>query len=139
MGLLTPNIDIKIIYIDKCKIDRVKVKVKANAHQKHDEKVENLVCIGVDGRTDKDTLIYKEIMEENGEKSLKKSKGPERHLTFTKEMAHEREYLTNWIFPNMFGFYPFRKDKIYICNERKNKAYCSTRCDKRKGTKQQFG
>ena len=52
--------------------NRVKIKVKENTHQKHDEKVENLVCIGVDEITDRDTLIYKETMEENKEKSQKK-------------------------------------------------------------------
>ena len=39
-------------------------------------------------------------MEENGEKSLKKLKGPEHHLTFTKEMAYESEYLTHRVLPN---------------------------------------
>ena len=68
ISFLIANVNIKSIYIDKCKIDRAKVKVKANAYQNYDEKVENLVCIGVDWRTDKVILIYKEIMKENGEK-----------------------------------------------------------------------
>ena len=32
-------------------------------------------------------------MEENGQKTMKKSKGPERHLTFTKETPYESKYL----------------------------------------------
>ena len=76
MGLLIPNIDIKNIYMDKCKIDRAKFKVKTNDYENHNENVENLLCIGVDGRTDKDTLHYKESVEENGSKILKKAKGP---------------------------------------------------------------
>ena len=42
--------------MDKCKIDRAKSKVKTNAYENHNENVENLLCIGVDGKTDKDTL-----------------------------------------------------------------------------------
>ena len=34
-------------------------------------------------------------MEENGDKSLKKSKGPEHLLTFIKVIAYESEYLTH--------------------------------------------
>ena len=53
--------------------------------------MENIVCIGVDGISNKDALVSKEIMEEHGDKSLKKSKGPEHHITFTNEMAYENE------------------------------------------------
>ena len=48
--------------------------MKTNAYEKHNENVENLLCIGVDGRTDQDTLHYKESVEENGSKILKKPK-----------------------------------------------------------------
>ena len=34
--------------------------------------MENLICIAVDGRMDKYTLLYKEIVEENGQKTMKK-------------------------------------------------------------------
>ena len=47
--------------------------MKTNAYEKHNENVDNL-CIGVDGR--KKTLHYKESVEENGSKILKKAKGP---------------------------------------------------------------
>ena len=47
--------------------------MKINAYEKHNENVENLLCIGVDGRTDKDTLHYKESVEENGKKNSQKS------------------------------------------------------------------
>ena len=40
--------------MDKCKIDRAKSRVKTNAYENHNENVENLLCIGVDGRT----LLY---------------------------------------------------------------------------------
>ena len=34
--------------------------------------MENLICVAVDGRMDKDTLMYKENVEENGQKTMKK-------------------------------------------------------------------
>ena len=64
--------------------------------------MENLLCIAVDGRMDNDTLLYKEICggkwTENYEK---KTKGPERHLTFTKEVPYESKYLTHRVLPNI--------------------------------------
>ena len=52
---------------------------------------------------DKDTLPYKEIYggkwTENYEK--KKTKGPECHLTFTKETPYESKYLTHRVLPNI--------------------------------------
>ena len=55
------SININDIIIDKCKIDRAKTKVKTTAQQKHDQSMENFICIIVDGRMDKDTLLYEEI------------------------------------------------------------------------------
>ena len=49
MGLLIPNININNIILDECKVDRAKTKVKTTAQQKHDQSMENLICIGVDG------------------------------------------------------------------------------------------
>ena len=48
--------------------------MKTNAYEKQNENVENLLCIGIDGR--KKTLHYKESVEENESKILKKAKGP---------------------------------------------------------------
>ena len=61
MGLLIPSININDIIIDKYKVDSTKTKVKTTAQQKHDQSMENLICIAVDERNDKDTLLYKEI------------------------------------------------------------------------------
>ena len=74
-------------------------KVKTNAYEKHNENVENLLCIGVD-RREKDTLHYKESLEDNGSKILKKAKGPECHLTITKETPNESIYLTHRVLPD---------------------------------------
>ena len=64
------------------------------------EDQEKLVCIGVDGKIDKDTLMYWEVMDENGETKLKKGKGEEHHFTFTKEPGTESgRYLTHRVIP----------------------------------------
>ena len=39
--------------------------------------------------------------EENGQKIMKKTKGPKRHLTFTKETPYESKYLTHRVLPNI--------------------------------------
>ena len=36
----------------------------------------------------------REFVEENEQKTMKKTKEPERHLTFTKETPYESKYLT---------------------------------------------
>ena len=59
MVLLIPSININDIIIDKCKVDRAKTKVKTTAQQKHDQSMENLIRIAVDGRMDKDKLWRK--------------------------------------------------------------------------------
>ena len=80
-------VNIKNIILDKSKKDHAKERTKQNAHQKHFDKTEKINCIGVKGRHDKDTLLYKEIVEADGKKQLKKTKKTEHHLTFTKEMG----------------------------------------------------
>ena len=56
MGFLIPNININDIITDKCKVDRAKTKVKTTTQQKHDQSMENLICIAVDGRMAKDCI-----------------------------------------------------------------------------------
>ena len=60
---------------------------------KHVQEHEGLVCVGVDCRVDKDTVEYKKVVEENDGKHVAKTKGPEQHLTFTKETGTESKYL----------------------------------------------
>ena len=43
----------------------------------------------------------RKFAEENGQKTMKKTKGPERHLTFTKETLYESKYLTHRVLPNI--------------------------------------
>ena len=49
---------------------------------------------------DKDTLLYREIKDENGDTKLRKEKGQEHHLTFTREPGCESgTYLTHRVIP----------------------------------------
>ena len=61
------------IIIDKCKVNWAKTKVKTTAPQKHDQSIENLVYFAVDGRIDKDTLLYKEICGEKWTENYEKN------------------------------------------------------------------
>ena len=100
MDMLRPGVDVKGVALDKSKIDREKSRMKVKSDEKHKEDQEKLVCIGVNGKIDKDTLMYREVMDENGETKLKKGKGEEHHLTFTKEPGTESErYLTHRVIP----------------------------------------
>ena len=101
MSLLIPSINIKDIIIDKCKVDRAKTKMKSTAQQKQDHSMENLICIAVDERNDKDTLLYKEICGGKWTESYEKTKGPECYLTFTKETPYESKYLTHRVLPDI--------------------------------------
>lgn len=57
--------------------------MKTNAHEKHDEKVEVFVCIGVDRRNDKETL-QKNCHSKWREKIEKNSKGTRKPHDFHK-------------------------------------------------------
>ena len=70
------------------KLIEKKSRMKVKSDEKHKDQ-EKLVCIRIDGKIDKDTLMYREVMDENGETKLKKGKGEEHHLTFTKEPRTE--------------------------------------------------
>ena len=43
----------------------------------------------------------RKFVGENGQKTTKKTKGPERHLTFIKETPYESKYLTHRVLPNI--------------------------------------
>ena len=100
MHLLKPGVNVQQIIADKAKIEREKKRVKVRSDEKHKETIEDLVCIGVDGKVDKDTLLYREIQGESGEMKLKKEVGSEHHLTFTNETGDKSgSYLTHRVIP----------------------------------------
>lgn len=100
MDLLKPGLDVGQIIMDKCKIDREKKRMKEKSEKKQCESTTPLVCIGVDSKIDKDTLIYREVTGEDGQIKLKKGKGSEHHLTFTTESGKDSgTYLTHRIIP----------------------------------------
>ena len=84
MGLLILSINKNDIIIDKCKVDRAKTKVKTTAQQKHDQSMENLICIAVDGRIDKDTLLYKEFCGGKWTEKYEKNLGTRTPFNFYK-------------------------------------------------------
>lgn len=53
MDLLKPGLDVKQIIVDKSKIDREKDRMKVKSDEKHNDGLEKLICIGVDGKVDK--------------------------------------------------------------------------------------
>ena len=100
MDLLRPGVDVKDVVLDKSKIDRETSRMKVKSDEKHKEDQEKLVCIGVDGKIDRNTLMYRESMHENRETKLKKGKEEEHHLTFTKEPGTKSgTYLTHRVIP----------------------------------------
>ena len=59
------------------------------------EYYQEIVCLGIDGKEDKKTLICKDV-ELNGETVLKKCIESEHHLTFTNVIGYkDGQYLTH--------------------------------------------
>ena len=75
--------------------------MKTTAQQKHDQSMENIIRIAVDGRMDKDTLLYKEICGGKWTENHEKTKRPERHYTFTKGTPYESKYLIHRVLSNI--------------------------------------
>jgi hypothetical protein len=75
MNLLKPGLDVKQIIVDKSKMDREKARMKVKSDEKHTHGLEKLFCIGIDEKVDKNTLLYREVKDENGDAKLKKEKG----------------------------------------------------------------
>ena len=90
------GLNLKDIMMDKKKIYRERERVMIKSDAVYTKDVNNLVCIGVDGKVDNDTLMYKEIKDESGNIMLKKGTGQEHHLTFTMEPGNvSGTYLTH--------------------------------------------
>ena len=101
MGLIQTleGFSVSMIMLDKSKIDRQKNKVKVKSDIYQSAGVENLTCIGLHGKVDKNTFKYDQV-EVNGEIKIKKSKGDEHHLTFNKESGpNSGTYLTHRVVP----------------------------------------
>jgi len=104
MNLLDPCVDVNQILIDKAKLDREKSRMREKSTEIVNKGLEKLICVGVDGKIDKDTLVYKETKDEHGKIKLKTHKTQEHHLTFTNEVASEGgtktgTYLTHRVIP----------------------------------------
>ena len=88
MGFLHPSINLKNINLIN-QIETGKSKNKSNQSPEAFQNYENIICIDVDCRVDKDTLQYRGKLQTNKQQ---KSKGPEHHLNFTKEIDTESRY-----------------------------------------------
>lgn len=100
MNLLSPSVDVQQILIDKSKLDREKDRMRVKSNEILKEGVQKLICIGVDGKVDKGTLVFKEVKDELGNIKLRKERSQEHHLTFTNEDASSGgTYLTHRIIP----------------------------------------
>ena len=47
------SVNLKQIFMDKSKIAREKARVKNKSDELHEDRVENLICIGIDGKVSK--------------------------------------------------------------------------------------
>ena len=97
---LPTETNLKDILFDKSKIDRSKQKVEVISAESEDNKKLHLMCLGVDGRSDKHTKSYDEIQDIQGNTKLKQVTKDEHHLTFTFEDGKTSgEYLTHKTLP----------------------------------------
>ena len=97
---LPTGTNLKDILFDKSKIDRSKQKVEVISAESEDNKKSHLMCLGVDGRSDKHTKSYDEIQDIQGNTKLKQVTKDEHHLTFTFEDGKTSgEYLTHKTLP----------------------------------------
>ena len=53
MGLFKSSVNLKQIFMDKSSIDREKARVKNKSDELHEDRVENLICIGINGKVSK--------------------------------------------------------------------------------------
>ena len=88
------------LLVDKAKIDREKARVMDKVKSLPSIQAEILVCIGVDGKIDKDTLCFKELSDKGGNMKLRQESREEHHLTFTNESGTNKgTYLTHRVIP----------------------------------------
>lgn len=99
--LLRPEVDANNLMMDKCKLDRAKAKVKLISEDVVTQDKTNIVCIGIDGKVDLNTLTYVEVKISESETVLKKCVSKEHHLTFTCEDGRLGEYLTHRTIPTV--------------------------------------
>nr|XP_047136096.1 uncharacterized protein LOC124813286 isoform X2 [Hydra vulgaris] len=86
--------------VDRSKIEREKKKVMSRYGNQHDNKLSNLVCLGVDGKDGKNVLQFKNVIE-NGETRLPRVTEKEHHLIFTDENSFKNgSYLSHKNLPS---------------------------------------
>ena len=103
MGLLIPSINTNDIIIDN--IDNYLTGQRLKGKQLPIKIViklwKILYVLQLMGEWIKTHCCIRKFVKENRQKTMKKTKGPERHLTFTKETPYESKYLTHRVLPNI--------------------------------------
>ena len=93
-NLLSRQCDLSSMRVDKSRMDREKQRVQEEERARQES--EGLICIGVDGKDDKQTLCYEVSVNESGASEQKQVRETEHHVTFTQESGPKRgEYLTH--------------------------------------------
>ena len=87
------------LYFDQNKMKRQVKSVSLKASSDFSDDKEGMVCFGIDGRTDNNTRILKEVTIEGSQK-IRLDTGKEHHLTFTVESGDlQGSYLTHRTLP----------------------------------------
>ena len=82
--------------MDKNKISRQMDAAKIKSESILSTPADSLVCVGIDGRNDTHTLLYREVEDSDGNRQLRQDRGAEHHLTFTMESGSMAgSYLTH--------------------------------------------
>lgn len=74
MNPLKPSLDVKQMTVNKSKLQRDKDRMKVKGKKKHKEWLKKLDCIGFDGKVDKETMVYREVKDQNEKMKLKKGR-----------------------------------------------------------------
>ena len=69
-GLLSPDANIELLMMDKNKISRQMDAAKIKSESILSTQADSLVCVGIDGRNDTHTLLYREVEDSDGNRQL---------------------------------------------------------------------
>ena len=118
IDLLIPSINLNDIDIDKYKVERAKTKVKTTAEKNNMIKVWKILYIlHLMEEWIRTHFCIRKFVEENGQKTMKKNKGPERHLTCTKETPYKSKYLTHKVLPNIGATVVVHAEQVVVLHE----------------------
>ena len=96
----SPDVDIELLMMDKNKIYRQMDTAKIKSESILSTQADSPVRVGIDGRNDTQTLLYREVEDNDGNRQLRQDREAEHHLTFTMESGSMAgSYLTHHNLP----------------------------------------